>query len=510
MPDIPFFLVVPVARSYHVNDKFGVPREYIYNGVKRTFKHEGLDLAATDAQGNPVSVLAAQAGTVMKVGVNRDKTTGQLVGYGNYIVIEHPWNGEKWVTWYGHLSEFRTVEGKFVQAGEVIGVAGTTGNSSGIHLHLTVQHIGFGISSNDFTLPDVVDPEPLIKQGNISIPDLLTFVADVNFANGAIVAPGTAFTKRWKVRNGGTSAWEMGYMLTFRENDRLSALNSVALPAAASGDTAEVAVDFTAPTVPGQYKSVWEPRNAQGQAFASSLDVEIEVKLVLLKDEMRFVSDVTIEDGTLLTAGQTFDKVWRVRNSGGTSWGAGYTLAFLDGKQMNGPDSIALPPAAPGEVVNLPPLPLKAPTLPGRYKSQWRPRNAQGNSFDFTLFVDIRVGQGETLARLDEVRYETDVTIPDNTVLKPGQAFRKTWRVRNTGSTTWNAAYQWAFFGDEQMGGPDSFNVQRPVLPGQTGEFWVDLIAPQQPGTHRSTWKMKNDKGQFFEFDIYTLIEVRS
>jgi len=73
--------------------------------------------------------------------------------YGNHIVIEHH---DGIIVWYAHLDDMLSAVGDIVFKGELIGFAGNTGGSTGPHLHLTVQHIGYGMEG--FVVPDVVDP----------------------------------------------------------------------------------------------------------------------------------------------------------------------------------------------------------------------------------------------------------------------------------------------------------------------------------------------------------------
>ncbi|MCL4393386.1 MAG: NBR1-Ig-like domain-containing protein, partial [Chloroflexi bacterium] len=61
-----------------------------------------------------------------------------------------------------------------------------------------------------------------------------------------------------------------------------------------------------------------------------------------------FVTDVTIPDGTLFAEGQSFVKIWRVRNTGTCTWDAGYQLAFVDGSRLGAPASVAVPLTPPG------------------------------------------------------------------------------------------------------------------------------------------------------------------
>lgn len=121
---------------------FNAFRDYDKDGIFDD-KHEGLDFHAEI--GDPV--LACLDGKVVHIS---DGTTA----YGNYIIVEHD---DDWVTWYAHLTVTLKAVGDFVKRGQTIGSAGSTGNSTGPHLHLTVQHRGHGLSG--YVIPDVVNPQ---------------------------------------------------------------------------------------------------------------------------------------------------------------------------------------------------------------------------------------------------------------------------------------------------------------------------------------------------------------
>jgi murein DD-endopeptidase MepM/ murein hydrolase activator NlpD len=87
--------------------------------------HKGIDIT-----GNK-NILAADNGKV--------KETGYKSDYGNYIIINHL-NGYE--TLYGHLSKISTSKGKVVEKGEVIGTMGSTGDSTGVHLHFEIIKSG--------------------------------------------------------------------------------------------------------------------------------------------------------------------------------------------------------------------------------------------------------------------------------------------------------------------------------------------------------------------------------
>jgi murein DD-endopeptidase MepM/ murein hydrolase activator NlpD len=92
--------------------------------------HQGIDISA--GLGAPIT--AADSGVIVFAGVS-------LVGYGNLIVIDH---GNGYQTAYGHLSQINVVCGQSVYQGNLIGLAGSTGNSSGPHLHFEIRSDQYG------------------------------------------------------------------------------------------------------------------------------------------------------------------------------------------------------------------------------------------------------------------------------------------------------------------------------------------------------------------------------
>ncbi len=113
--------VLPASLEY-ISSGFGF-RANPFTGGGGEF-HPGLDFKGP--YGAPI--YAAAPGVVSFV--------GQRSGYGNCVEIDH---GNGLVTRYAHMSGFRTVQGKPVIAGEVIGLIGSTGRSTGPHLHFEVR-----------------------------------------------------------------------------------------------------------------------------------------------------------------------------------------------------------------------------------------------------------------------------------------------------------------------------------------------------------------------------------
>lgn len=84
--------------------------------------------------------------------------------------------------------------------------------------------------------------------------------------------------------------------------------------------------------------------------------------------------------------------------------------------------------------------------------------------------------------------FVTDITIPDGTVMTPGQSFTKKWRIRNTGQCAWNG-YNLVFDSGDSMGGPASKPIGV-VNPGQEVDLEVTLTAPNTPGNYRGYWRI--------------------
>src|SRR6266487_980010 len=106
--------------------------------------HAGVDLGI--GEGTPIR--AAEGGQVLQAAGQAD-SLGFLVGYGNLVRIAAA--GGR-VDYYGHMSAFNVERGDIVQQGEVIGFVGTTGYSTGPHLHFEVRLNG-----------TPVDPAPFMR-----------------------------------------------------------------------------------------------------------------------------------------------------------------------------------------------------------------------------------------------------------------------------------------------------------------------------------------------------------
>ena len=120
----------PLKSYTRVSSEYGWRKNPV-SGVNRL--HAGIDLAAPG--GTPI--YAAASGYVQVAGWSSG-------GYGNYVIIYHGKmsDGVAYSTLYGHMRSVATSAGKYVKQGEIIGYVGSTGNSTGNHLHLEVWRGG--------------------------------------------------------------------------------------------------------------------------------------------------------------------------------------------------------------------------------------------------------------------------------------------------------------------------------------------------------------------------------
>jgi len=99
-------------------------------------------------------------------------------------------------------------------------------------------------------------------------------------------------------------------------------------------------------------------------------------------------------------------------------------------------------------------------------------------------------------------------TIPDGEDFNPGQAFVKTWKLKNGGQTVWTTDFGLAFVGGAQMGGPPVVPLTKNVSPGETVDIAVNLTAPLTSGSHIGYWQMRNAAGALFQIVVCVKIDV--
>jgi len=114
-------------------------------------------------------------------------------------------------------------------------------------------------------------------------------------------------------------------------------------------------------------------------------------------NEALFVTDVTIPDQTVIHADHKFVKTWRLYNSGTCTWTPRYSLYFVSGRQMSGPEKANVFPVEvePGQTIDIS-VTLRAPKVTGVIRGWWALKDQYGNEFGLgsvgdPFYVEIKV-----------------------------------------------------------------------------------------------------------------------
>lgn len=145
-PGGPVRFIAPVPGP--IGDPFGAPRE--------GYSHTGVDFPVPYG----TTVTAAGVGTTIFAGYNNG-------GYGNLVVIQHRLG---YTSWYAHLSRVTTWVGEQVEGGTRIGYVGSTGHSTGPHLHFEVRHYDTPIDPTPLLLPNATGSRAGLDPGGAGNP----------------------------------------------------------------------------------------------------------------------------------------------------------------------------------------------------------------------------------------------------------------------------------------------------------------------------------------------------
>lgn len=110
--------------------------------------HNGIDISFANCYGEPAYAVADGTVRYTQDGWTASDGVGGMWSFGNAVFVEH---GDGWISAYGHLSALAVAPGETVMQGQLVGYIGSTGNSTGPHLHLALYHDGdAGIGGQNF------------------------------------------------------------------------------------------------------------------------------------------------------------------------------------------------------------------------------------------------------------------------------------------------------------------------------------------------------------------------
>jgi hypothetical protein len=161
----------------------------------------------------------------------------------------------------------------------------------------------------------------------------------------------------------------------------------------------------------------------------------------------------------------------------------------------------------PVSTATLTPAPTLAP--PTSVPTLILPTATRGQNHPSGLWQNSKASTDVDLSLCENSTYIDDVTIPDGTVLAPGESFIKKWTLKNTGFCMWRAGYRLTFFQGDSMSG-EGTEIGRAIASGDQANISATLTAPATEGTYTGYWIMSDDFGYSFGMPIFVQIVVRN
>ncbi len=164
-------------------------------------------------------------------------------------------------------------------------------------------------------------------------------------------------------------------------------------------------------------------------------------------DKLGKVEDLTYADGTVVAAGKTFTKTWRLTNAGTTTWGPGYAVVFFSGDAMSSPASIPITTSVPPNGTVDISVALTSPSTSKTYTGYYKIRNAGGALFGFgvnadqAFWVKITVGDAPTSSVFAVVSVTTSVD--DDNITSSSCPYEITWTAKIKANKAGTVTFHW-------------------------------------------------------------------
>jgi hypothetical protein len=108
---------------------------------------------------------------------------------------------------------------------------------------------------------------------------------------------------------------------------------------------------------------------------------------------------------------------------------------------------------------------------------------------------------------LNDAIFLEDLTIPDQTIVDPGENLDKRWSVQNSGSCDWGSGYRLLHVSNDAFRTPDEIALF-PASAGYLAVWQIQLGAPFEPGEHISIWQARSPEGLLFGEQVYLWVVV--
>jgi hypothetical protein len=166
------------------------------------------------------------------------------------------------------------------------------------------------------------------------------------------------------------------------------------------------------------------------------------------------------------------------------------SCASLPSQQANGSAQLTSNITASGEIANTP-EPSRTFTPSPSLSDTPKPTSTEIPSAvpSHTATTPLCVNQAEFVRHL---------SVSENSKMPIGTFFAKVWRVKNTGTCSWDSGYHFVFDDGDAMSSPPEVPLPREVLPGETVDIQVVLVTPMEPNTYAGYWMLRDPAGQVF------------
>jgi len=207
------------------------------------------------------------------------------------------------------------------------------------------------------------------------------------------------------------------------------------------------------------------------------------------------------------------DIVLRKRNAFSIFWVAGFLIILLVGCAKNNPKptadaTIVAARQATLTATALPPTPTASPTatatstptplLPIEMPAEDLPTATPSPTSAPTAATKLQSKNDLDGNCVNRAKFIKDVTIRDNSRIKPDHKFTKTWRLKNTGTCTWTTAYSLVFAGGSQLSAAKKYDLKKNVAPGKQIDLSIVMTSPRKKGVYTSKWLLQSPSGKKF------------
>ncbi|MEO6626857.1 MAG: NBR1-Ig-like domain-containing protein, partial [Burkholderiaceae bacterium] len=330
-------------------------------------QHSGTDFDGKTGD----AVYASAVGTVIQVVIDCANTyPGGPATFGSYVRIEHGVqdDGNSYRTLYGHLK----CDAVFTFPGAVItplpwqlAQMGNTGWSTGDHTHLQVYRNLVAV--DPYTLQIIGDAPPVSTIG-----DVQGVVRDASGQPAAGVQVKLATAGPFQTMLTGPDG---GYRFIGVR------VGGASLTAVSGKHWGRITFNIQ----PAQTLTAPDLNLTSCAPSAAGLDG----CPALAYDAAIFLADVTVPDSGVVAPGQPLNKIWRLRNTGSSTWGSGYQLVLIGGASLdNGVTAIDVPTTAPSGSADLL-VAFTAPADLGARRSYWRLRSPEGAYFGPAIWAQL-------------------------------------------------------------------------------------------------------------------------